>query len=403
MKSQFFEYIIAGAGLAGVSAVQAIREQDPLGSILLVGAENRLPYNRPPLTKGLWSGKKKFEDIFVQSSVWFEKNGVELRLGTAISAVSPVTREVFLQEGGALSYGKLLLSTGGSPRRLSLPGEEDEFIFYYRYVSDYERLRPLVKPGVRVAVIGGGFIGSELAASLSLQGAQVTIIMPQQYLCSRVFPDELARAVTGEYTNRGIYIMAHDSVQSFHREGEQIVIETGSGLLRSDLVVAGLGIEPETELAGQAGLRVEKGIWVDEYLRTSDPDIYAAGDNAFFPYQALQKRVRVEHWDNAMYQGYTAGRNMAGGEEVYSHMPYFFSDLFDFGYEAVGDVNSANSTVSDWREQNVEGVIYYLNGLNQIVGVMCCGIYGKMDQARDVIRRRVTLDPAAKEFPISGD
>jgi NADPH-dependent 2,4-dienoyl-CoA reductase/sulfur reductase-like enzyme len=242
-----------------------------------------------------------------------------------------------------------------------------------------------VTPGIKAAVIGGGFIGSEMAAALALNQASVTMIFPDQYLVHRVFPDDLARALHGTFERHGITLLTRERPASIRTQGNRFIIVTESGkAIESDIVLAGVGINPSLELARNAGLQTANGIIVNEYLETSHSDIYAAGDNAFFPYQALGKQIRVEHWDNALNQGKCAGRNMAGAREAYMHMPYFFSDLFEFGYEAVGEVDSRLETVADWEKEYDTGVIYYLRD-NKVRGVMMCNVWERVEAARQLI------------------
>ena len=236
-------------------------------------------------------------------------------------------------------------------------------------------------------VIGGGFIGSELAAALNMIGREVTMIFPEPYLVNRVFPEPLGRAIQKNYIDRGVRIVDSDRPVSIARSGERFAVRTQNGAqIDADVMVVGIGIAPELKLATQAGLQTGNGIVINERLQTSDPNIYAAGDNAFFPYKALGKSMRVEHWDNAINQGKYAGRNMAGAAAPYDYMPFFFSDLFDFGYEAVGEVDASLETYADWQEKFRTGVIYYLaDGL--VRGVMLCNVWEKVDAARELIQK----------------
>ena len=241
-------------------------------------------------------------------------------------------------------------------------------------------------------IIGGGFIGSEMAAALCINKLNVTMIYPSAHLCDRVFPEDLGLAMERLYQSRGIRILKGQKPASFERKGSRFVVRTSGGeQIESDLVIVGVGIKPAVELAERAGLATGDGIIVNEYLQTSHPDIYAAGDNARFPYRALGQQVRVEHWDNALNQGKHAGRNMAGAHETFTYMPYFFSDLFEFGYEAVGEVNSRMEIVADWQKPFDTGVIYYLRN-GKIRGAMMCNVWDKVEAARALIRRGAGAD-----------
>lgn len=381
-----YKYIIAGAGLAGASAVEGVREKDKNGSILLIGAEDALPYNRPPLTKGLWFGDEKVPDIFVHDEEFYKDNGVEVLRSSRVESIDPSAKSVSLSDGAGATYERLLLATGGEPRRLNIPGGEAKGIFYYRRLSDYEALRPQATEGKSALIIGGGFIGSEIAAALNMAGLKVTMLFPDPYLVKRVFPEDLGMAIQKAYIEKGVNVLTHDMPATIERKGDGFAVSTNGGKwLETDILVAGIGITPGTALADAAGLDVENGVTVNEYLQSSDANVYAAGDNANFPYAALRKRMRVEHWDNAVNMGKQAGRNMAGAREPYTYMPFFFSDLFEFGYEAVGEVDSRLETFADWQEPHKTGVVYYLKD-KRVRGAMMCNVWDKVQEARDLIR-----------------
>ncbi len=385
MADRTYSYIIIGSGLAGASAVEGIRERDTIGGILLIGTENHLPYDRPPLSKKLWFGKKKVEDIFLHDQKFYNQQGVTLSPGVTVASIEPKQKTVITTGGIRYQYNKLLIATGGVPRALPVPGGGLESIYYYRYLDDYLRLRKELSEGKSAVIIGGGFIGSEMAAALVVNRINVTMIFPDQYLVSRVFPESLGRALLDRFIARGIKVLAGEKPASFTRTGTKMSTRTESGReIESDIVIAGVGIAPSLDLPRRAGLQTANGIIVDEYLQASLPDIYAAGDIAFFPYRALGKQTRVEHWDNAITQGKWAGRNMAGAGEPYTHLPYFFSDLFEFGYEAVGEVDAQLETVADWQKENDTGVIYYLKD-GKIRGAMMCNVWDKVEEARKLI------------------
>jgi 3-phenylpropionate/trans-cinnamate dioxygenase ferredoxin reductase subunit len=401
MLGETYRYLIVGGGLTAASAVEGIRELDKQGPILMIGAENHLPYNRPPLSKKLWFGDKKVEDIFVFDRAFYDKNNIQLRLGTRVVELDAENKKVTDDTGESYHFEKLLLATGGIPRRLSIPGGDMEGIYYYRYLDDYERLRNEATKGKSAVVIGGGFIGSEMAAALTMNGVQVTMIFPESYLAQRVFPEGLGQAIQDRYRERGIEIVNGDKPAAFTRKGANFDTRTEKGQhYESDLLVVGIGIEPAVELATGAGLEVGDGVVVNEYLQTSHPDIYAAGDIAYFPYLALGERMRIEHWDNAEDGGEWAGRNMAGANEPFEKMPYFYSDLFEFGYEAVGQVQSRLETFADWEKENDTGVIYYLRD-GKVRGVMLCNVWGKLDDARELIRKGERHTPQSLQGAIS--
>jgi 3-phenylpropionate/trans-cinnamate dioxygenase ferredoxin reductase subunit len=401
MPENTYTYVIAGGGLAGASAVQGIREVDKDGSILMVAAEKHLPYDRPPLSKMLWFGKMKVEDIFIQGQEFYDTNKVTLALGTKVIDLDPRNKTVTDDNGMCYKYEKLLLATGSSPRTMPIPGGEGSGVCYYRYLDDYLRIRPEAQEGKSAVVIGGGFIGSELAAALTINKLKVTMLFPSSYICSRVFPDYLGGAIQARYIERGVTVLSGETPVSVRRQGDRFITATSKGReIESDIAITGIGVQPNVELALKAGLKLGDGILVDEFLRTSSPDIYAAGDNAFFPSRALGHMLRIEHWDNSTNQGKSAGRNMAGAGEPFTYIPFFFSDLFEFGYEAAGDVDSNLSTFADWQKENDTGVIYYLSD-GKVKGAMMCNLPDRIDAARELILKDRKVDPAGLKGAIT--
>jgi NADPH-dependent 2,4-dienoyl-CoA reductase/sulfur reductase-like enzyme len=393
MSAQSYSHVIIGAGLAGASAVDGIRELDQSGSILLLGAEPDPPYNRPPLSKQLWTGKEKAQDIFVHDKAFYQTNKVELRCGVEVTKIDPPTRSIADNQGNVFHYEHLLLATGSTPRRLDIPGGDLEGISYFRNFGDYRKLQNAAEAGKSVLVVGGGFIGSEIAAALCMNKLKVSMIFPSHWLVSRVFPESLGKHLTEQYRAKGVEVVVGDAPTSIERRDGQYITRTRGGKeISSDLLVAGIGVTPNISLAKHAGLKTGDGVIVDESLQTSDSNIYAAGDIAFFNEANIGER-RIEHWDNAQSQGKQAGRNMAGAREPFKYMPFFFSDLFEFGYEAVGEINSRLETFADWQEENKTGVIYYLDG-DRLRGAMMCNVWDKVDAARALIQKseRVSHD-----------
>jgi 3-phenylpropionate/trans-cinnamate dioxygenase ferredoxin reductase subunit len=394
MSDKAYKYIIVGGGRAGASAVQGVREVDPSGPILLAGAEGHLPYNRPPLTKDLWFGTQKVEDVFIDSRDFYDRHHVKLLEETRIAAIDARERTVVDPRGTVYRFEKLLLATGGHPVSLPVPGGDLPGLFYYRYLDDFPKLRGAAAAGQRALVVGGGFIGSEIAAALSLAKVKVTLLFPEAHLCARVFPAGLGGAIDAYYESQGIRIVSGDRPAAIERRKGRFRVRTANGAaLEAETVVAGIGIRPETALAGAAGLKTEDGIVVDARLETSAPGIFAAGDAARFPYHGLGLMTRIEHWDNAMSQGRQAGRNMAGAGEDFAYMPYFFSDLFKFGYEAVGLVDPRLEIFEDWQKEFDTGSIYFLED-GRVRGVMNCNLWGKLEPAREIILKGSKAGPA---------
>jgi 3-phenylpropionate/trans-cinnamate dioxygenase ferredoxin reductase component len=310
---------------------------------------------------------------------------VELLLGRNVVAIDVAAKTVTDNAKNVYEFEKLLLATGGTPRRLGFGGED---IIYFRTLATYQRLRKLTEKGRRFAVIGGGFIGSELAAALAMNQKEVVMTFPGKGICERMFPNDLSQFVTDYYQKKGVEILSGESATGLERRGEQLILRTQGGKeLKVDGVVAGLGITPNIELARMAGLEVGDGIVVDEFLRTSQSYIYAAGDAATFYNPALDRRLRVEHEDNANTMGRLAGRNMAGKKEPYHHLPFFYSDLFDLGYEAVGDTDSRLNILADWKEPFKEGVVYYQKE-GRVRGVLLWNVWSQVDAARELIAEK---------------
>ena len=381
-----YPYLIIGGGMTAAAAVHGIREVDPTGAIGVVGREHHRPYQRPPLSKALWKGKPL-------DRVWIElaQQGVDRLLGRKVQALDVAHKRVIDDQGSEYTFDKLLLATGGTPRRLAWGGDD---IIYYRTLDDYQRLRTLAEQGQRFAVIGGGFIGSEIAAALAMNGKQVVLLFPGAGLGEHAFGPELSGFLNEYYKQHGVEVLPGEIAVGLERSNGQIALQTRGGeKLLVDGVVAGIGIEPNTELARTAGLNVENGIIVDALLRTSNPDIYAAGDVANFANPALGKRLRVEHEDNANTMGKYAGRNMAGAQESYDHLPFFYSDLFDLGYEAVGELDARLDIVADWKAPFREGVLYYLRE-GRVRGVLLWNVWEQVDAARRLIAEPGPFQPS---------
>jgi NADPH-dependent 2,4-dienoyl-CoA reductase/sulfur reductase-like enzyme len=332
------------------------------------------PYTRPSLSKGLWKGRP-VEKIWRNT----QDLGAELQLGRTVTEIDPKQRSIRDDQGEDYSYDRLLLATGGSPIRLPFG---DDNIIYFRGFHDYLRLRTISERGERFLVIGGGFIGSEIAAALTSVGKKVVMVFLEDAIGANIYPADLARFLNDYYRQHGVEVLPNDAVLNLEKHGNKITVQMRSGKsFEVDGVVAGIGIRPSVELAQQAGLYVENGVMVNQHLQTSEPHIYAAGDVANFFHSALGKRVRVEHEDNALAMGKLAGRNMAGAHESYTHVPMFYSDLFDLGYEAVGELDSKLVTVADWQEPFKKGVIYYLND-DRIRGVLLWNMWNSVPAAR---------------------
>jgi 3-phenylpropionate/trans-cinnamate dioxygenase ferredoxin reductase component len=364
--------------MTAAAACRGIREHDPSGTIGLLTDEANPPYKRPPLTKGLWAGAD-------EGSIWIssEELGVDVELGRRVTALDLDARTATDAGGETFAYERLLLATGGTPRQVAAWGDD---VVYFRTLGDYRALRAAAGTGTRAVAVGGGFIGSEIAAALATSGCSVTMVFPEPGIGARLFPAGLSAFVNDYYRSKGVDVRADASVAGIARDA-MFEVTLGSGdQLDADIVVAGLGIVPNTELAESSGLPVDDGILVDElgHVRGHE-DVFAAGDVARFPVPALGGDRRVEHEDHANSHGRAVGANMAGANAPYDHLPFFYSDLFELGYEAVGDVDSRLETVTEWAEPNRQGVICYVDAGARPRGFLLWDVWGKVDAARDLI------------------
>jgi 3-phenylpropionate/trans-cinnamate dioxygenase ferredoxin reductase component len=382
-----YRYLIVGGGMTADAACKGIRDHDPNGSIGLFGEDPNEPYARPPLTKALWKGKP-------EDSIWRGTTdlGVDLHLGRTIVTLDLDGHSATDDEGTTHSYERLLLATGGTPRRVPA---WDDGVIYYRTLDHYRKLRPLAHDGTRAAVIGGGFIGSELAAALTMNDCSVSIVVPEVGIGARIFPASLSEFVNGYYRDKGVDVLAEERVSGVVRDGDGYRVETESRKsVSADVVVAGLGIVPRTDLAEQSSLPVDDGIVVDDRGRVDGhDDVFAAGDVARFPATALGGLRRVEHENHANSHGRHVGANMAGADQPYDYLPYFYSDLFELGYEAIGDTDSRLEVVDEWAEPNRKGVVCYVEE-GKPRGFLLWDVWDKVDRARELIAAGDPVDRA---------
>lgn len=378
-----YDYLIIGGGMTGSSAVKGIREQDGSGSIGLISQEPFAPYDRPPLTKSLWD-HGDIETIMRN----LDEYQIEMILDTAVVKIDPIQKTVTTRDNQMYQYEKLLLATGGDP--IKFPDSSDQVI-YYRTREDFQHLLDLTLQKETFCVIGGGFIGSELAAALNKIGKSITMIFPESGITGNFLPNDLASYLIDYYQEKGINVLQNAKVDSIFKSDDSFTItyhyldDEQNYALNFDVVVAGIGIKPNDTLAKQAGLTVENGIVVNEFLQTNNPDIFAAGDVANFFNFNLGKRTRVEHEDNANTMGKIAGVNMTGRQQKYDHFPIFYSDLFDLGYEAVGEINKSFTIFEDWIDLYKKGTIYYLQG-DRVKGIIFWNLWGKVDEGKRLIQ-----------------
>lgn len=378
-----YDYVIVGGGVAAAAAVGGIREIDESGSILVLGAEPDGPVYRPDLSKKLWLDK----DATLDGTQLLDGQQADLQTNSPVTAIDPDAHTVTVQGGATITYGKLLLATGSTPRMLDLP--DSDRVIYYRTAADYRRLRDLAgrdTAGTVVTAVGGGYIGAEIASALTQNDAKVTMIFDEELVQQRIFPPSIAQLITKDFTDRGVRLLTREQVADGTLTGDTVAIQVGDGTsVEAGVVVVGIGVTPRVELAEAAGLTTDNGIVVDDHLRTSAADVYAAGDVASYD-DALLGRRRVEHVDNAEAMGKKAGRNLAGADEVYDYTPIFWSDLFDNGYEAVGDLDSRLDTVEDWNDAHTAAVVYYLRD-DVVRGVLLWNVWDSTGKAREVIAK----------------
>lgn len=391
-----YRYVIIGGGLAAQRAVQGIRKVDAQGTLALVTDEPHWPYQRPPLSKGYLTGKEGLDAVVVESSEWYEEQGIDVITGARATAVDAEQHSVVLEDDTQFSYGKLLLATGGFARRLSLPGADLANVFTLRTIEDSDAIRASAERASQALVVGGSFIGSEVAASLTQLGVSVTMVFPETRLLERIVPEFFSAFLQEAFSSHGVRILSECKPDRF--EGEQAVkraVLSNGDALQPDMVVMGVGIQLNTDLARDAGLELtERGaVLVDEYLRTSDADIFAAGDIAAWPDETFGTRLRVEHWDVARRHGLRAGRNMAGDQGAYTSLPYFFSDMFDLSFEVWGNLDAWDETVLRGELGSSAFKLFYFNR-GRMVGVLTVGRLGDL---RQLIPQLVASRPSYRD------
>ncbi|MGI8870087.1 MAG: NAD(P)/FAD-dependent oxidoreductase [Mycobacteriales bacterium] len=335
-------FVIAGAGLAGTSAAATLREEGFEGRIVLLGRETERPYDRPPLSKGYLLGEAKRDSVFLHEPSWYDEQRIDLRLGTSATAIDPAARTVSTGDGTSVRYDALLLATGSQPRMLNVPGSDLDGVRYLRELAESEALQQSFRPGTHVIIAGAGWIGLEVAAAAQQKGASVVIAEPAELPLQRVLGDELGRIYAELHREKGVDLRLRHQIREIKGDGPNgtvsaVVLDDGSQL-DADVVVVGVGVIPRVALAESAGLAVDGGVLVDAGFRSSDPNIFAAGDIAAIDHPVVGTRVRVEHWANALDGGPAAARSMLGQPVPWDKLPFFFSDQWDFSMEYAGYV-----------------------------------------------------------------
>jgi len=398
-------YVIAGAGLAGAKAAETLRSEGFDGPVVLIGDENERPYERPPLSKDYLLGKAERETIYVHPQAWYADNQVELRLGSPVTAIDRAARQVALADGSQLGYARLLLATGSSPRRLTVPGADADGVLYLRRAADSDQIKTAFASASRIAVIGAGWIGLETAAAARTAGVEVTICETAGLPLLRVLGPEVAQVFADLHRAHGVDLRFGVQVEEITTDPETggraagVRLADGSHI-EADAVIVGVGIVPNAQLAEAAGLETGNGVVVDAALRSSDPDIFAAGDVASAFHPVLGKHIRVEHWANALNQPQAAARAMLGQEVSYDRVPYFYSDQYDLGMEYAGYVEPGgyDQVVFRGDGDGREFVAFWLSGGRVLAG-MNVNVWDVNDAIQDLVRGGQAVDPAKLADP----
>ncbi len=384
-------YVIVGASLAGAKAAETLREEGFDGDIVLIGAEPERPYERPPLSKGYLLGNDARDSVFVHEAGWYDEHDVQLRLGTTVTAIDRAAHQLRLADGGTVDYAKLLITTGASPRRLPVPGADGEGVLYLRTLGDSETLGAAFRGGGQVVIAGAGWIGLETAAAARHFGCDVTVVEPEPCPLYRAVGPEIGGVFEALHRSHGVTFRFGEGVSELR--GAHTVVTSAGEELAADTVLIAIGAVPNTGLAADAGLRVDNGIAVDETLRSSDPDIFAAGDVANAFNSLLGRSIRVEHWGNALAGGPVAARAMLGKQATYDWVPYFFSDQYDLGMEAAGlpEPGRYDQVVVRGDKDALEFIAFWLSD-GAVVAGMNVNVWDVNDDIQALIRSGARLD-----------
>jgi len=397
-QAEHATYVIVGGGLAAAKAVEGIRESDEKGGIVLVTEEDRLPYERPPLSKGVLKGEDDPASAYPHDEAWYAEQGVDLRLGTPATSLDTDARTVTLRDGTVLGYDKLLLATGSSARPLTVPGADLDGVLYLREMQESEALKEQLTKGARIVIVGAGWIGLEVASAAAEAGASVTVVEPQPTPLNAVMGDTIGGWFADLHRSHGVEFRFGEGVDRLEGDGRVEAVVTRSGdRIPADAVVVGVGITPNTGLAEGAGIEVDNGIVTDAALRTSADGVWAAGDVANWHSTTLERNVRVEHWANANDGGLAAGRSMAIGEQTYDPVPFFFSDQYDVGLEYAGHVprDSGAEVLLRGKPDTNEFMAFWVvpegEGVRVLAG-MHVNVWDTIDAVQKLVRERTVVD-----------
>jgi 3-phenylpropionate/trans-cinnamate dioxygenase ferredoxin reductase subunit len=392
-------FIILGASLAGAKAAEELRERGFDGKVVLVGAELERPYERPPLTKDYLRGESEREKTYVHPQGFYDEHAIELESGVTATAIHPASSTVVLDDGRELQYDRLLLTIGAQPREITVPGADLDGVYYLRTLDDCDVLSRRLDVGGRAAVIGGGWIGSEFAASARQKGLDVALIDPLQLPAGRLFGDEIGTFYRDVHAQHGVELLLGDGVRSFEGDGAvSRVITTGGKTVECDFVVVGIGVAPRVGVAEAAGIKIDNGVVVDEHLRSSADNVFAAGDvaNAWHPF--YKQQIRVEHWANALNQGPAAARAMLDDPAGYERLPYFFSDQYDVGMEYSGHAIDWDEVVFRGSTDSGEFMAFWLQD-GRVVAGMNVNVWDVNQHVQDLIRSRAQVNTSELADP----
>jgi 3-phenylpropionate/trans-cinnamate dioxygenase ferredoxin reductase subunit len=384
-------YVIVGASLAGAKAAETLREEGFDGRVVLVGAEEERPYERPPLSKDYLRGEAGREKVYVHDEGFYAEHDIELRLGRTAVNLDTANTRLALDDGEQLSYDRLLLATGSEPRRLPVPGAELDGIFYLRSVRDSDAIRERLDRGGAAVVVGAGWIGAEVAASARQRGLDVTVVEPASVPLERVLGEELGAFYRDVHADHGVRMLMGTGVEAFEGSGAVERVRTSDGgVIDCDFVVVGVGVQPRTALAAEAGLAISNGVLVDALLRSSAPGVFAAGDVANAQHRFYGEPIRVEHWANALNQGPAAARNMLGRSAIYNRLPYFFSDQYDIGMEYTGLARGCDRVVFRGDPAEREFIAFWMFE-DRVMAGMNVNVWDVTEPIKRLISERIAV------------
>ena len=392
-------FVIVGASLAGAKAAETLRTEGFDGRVVLIGEESERPYERPLLSKDYLRGDKPAGKLYVHDEGFYHDSDIELITGTRVRSINPDAHEVTLNGGRRLSYNRLLLATGASPRQLPVPGADLPGVRYLRQMGDADALRTAIRAASRVVVIGAGWIGSEVSACARQMGTEVTIVAPDSIPLERVLGQEVAGVYRDLHAEHGVDLRLSTKIEAVVGTGAAQGVRTTSGVvIEGDLVVVGIGAAPRDELARDAGLSIDNGIAVDEFLRTSAADVFAAGDVAAAWNLRYNRRIRVEHWANALNQGPAAARNMLGQDIAYTKVPYFYSDQYDLGMEYHGYATDWDNVVLRGDRTGREFLAFWLKD-GRVLAAVNANIWDQGEDIKALVNGAVTVDASRLADP----